>query len=102
MEHRLAAFVIQAGGTLFAVCGLVLALGAWFEYCNAFDKMHDWLALDHADTAFAMAGFILQNTLSDNGGVTRGVCSVEAGHTHVVDVVETENMIVLIPWQIVL
>ena len=34
----LAAFVIQAGGTLFAVCGLVLALGAWFEYCNAFDK----------------------------------------------------------------
>lgn len=34
----LAAFVIQAGGTLFAVCGLVLALGAWFEYCSAFDK----------------------------------------------------------------
>ncbi|MCI6483566.1 MAG: phosphatidate cytidylyltransferase [Selenomonadaceae bacterium] len=34
----LAAFVIQAGGTLFAVCGLVLALGAWFEYCNVFDK----------------------------------------------------------------
>ena len=34
----LAAFVIQAGGTLFAVCGLVLALGAWIEYCNAFDK----------------------------------------------------------------
>ena len=34
----LAAFVIQAGGTLFAVCGLVLALGAWLEYCNAFDK----------------------------------------------------------------
>lgn len=34
----LAAFAIQAGGTLFAVCGLVLALGAWFEYCSAFDK----------------------------------------------------------------
>ena len=63
---------------------------------EAFVKMHDWLALDHADTAFAMAGFILQNTLSDNGGVTRGVCSVEAGHTHVVDVVETENIIKLV------
>ena len=25
-----------------------------------------------------MAGFILSNTLSDNGGVTRGVCSVDA------------------------
>lgn len=34
----LAAFVIQTGGTLFAVCGLLLALGAWFEYCSAFDK----------------------------------------------------------------
>ena len=63
---------------------------------EVFVKMHDWLVLDHADTAFAMAGFILQNTLSDNGGVTRGVCSVEAGHTHVVDVVETENIIKLV------
>ena len=26
-----------------------------------------------------MAGFILKNTLSDNGGVTRGVCKVAAG-----------------------
>ena len=34
----LAAFVIQTGGTLFAICGLLLALGAWFEYCSAFDK----------------------------------------------------------------
>lgn len=34
----LAAFVIQTGGLEFAVCGLLLALGAWFEYCNAFDR----------------------------------------------------------------
>ena len=26
-----------------------------------------------------MAGFILSNTLSENGGVTRGVCSVDDG-----------------------
>ena len=38
---------------------------------EAFRKLHDWLVLDHADTAVAMAGFILKNTLSDNGGVTR-------------------------------
>ena len=25
-----------------------------------------------------MAGFILENTLSDNGGVTRGICEVDA------------------------
>ena len=63
---------------------------------EAFVKMNDWLTLDHDDTAFAMAGFILQNTLSDNGGVTRGVCSVEEGHTHALDVVETENIIKLV------
>ena len=34
----LAAFVIQSGGLLFVACGLVLALGAWFEYCNAFSR----------------------------------------------------------------
>lgn len=33
------------------------------------------------DTNFCMAGFVLKNTLSDNGGVTRGICQVgEAGY----------------------
>lgn len=60
---------------------------------EAFRKMHDWLILPHADNAIAMAGFILKNTLSDNGGVTRGVCKVADGHTHISDVVETSNII---------
>ena len=60
---------------------------------EAFQKLHDWLIVDHEDTAYAMAGFILKNTLSDNGGVTRGVCKVEDGHTHVADVVETSNIV---------
>lgn len=60
---------------------------------EAFQKLHDWLIMDHEDTAYAMAGFILKNTLSDNGGVTRGVCKVETGHTHVIDVVETSNIV---------
>lgn len=59
---------------------------------EAFRQLHDWLVLEHADTAVAMAGFILKNTLSENGGVTRGVCRVEGGHTHIVDVVETSNI----------
>ena len=41
----------------------------------------------------AVLWFILKNTLSDNGGVTRGVCKVEDGHTHIVDVVETSNIV---------
>ena len=40
-----------------------------------------------------MAAFILKNTLSDNGGVTRGVCKVKGGHTHIVDILETSNII---------
>lgn len=60
---------------------------------EAFCKLHDWLVLDHADTALAMAGFILKNTLSDHGGVTRGVCKVAEGHTHIIEVVETSNII---------
>lgn len=60
---------------------------------EAFCQMHEWLVEDHADNAIAMAGFILKNTLSDNGGVTRGVCKVADGHTHVIDVVETGNIV---------
>lgn len=63
---------------------------------EAFQKLHDWLIMDHEDTAYAMAGFILKNTLSDNGGVTRGVCKVEQGHTHVIDVVETSNIVKIV------
>lgn len=60
---------------------------------KAYQEMHDWLIEDHADNAISMAGFILKNTLSDHGGVTRGICKVSAGHTHVTDVMETANII---------
>lgn len=60
---------------------------------EAFCKLHDWLILNHEKEAIAMAGFKLKNTLSENGGVTRGICQVEEGHAHIVDVVETSNII---------
>lgn len=47
---------------------------------EAFVKIHDYLVEEHptSDTLnFCMAGFILENTLSDNGTVSRGVCSVD-------------------------
>lgn len=61
---------------------------------NAFTQLHDWLVVPHDDTAVAMAGFILKNTLSENGGVTRGICTVSRGHSHVVSIVETKNIII--------
>ena len=49
---------------------------------EAFKLIHDFLVSDHAEKAekqydFCMAGFILGNTLSDNGAVTRGICVVD-------------------------
>ena len=50
---------------------------------EAFIKLHDYLAntMDNNATELdmCMAGFKLVNTLSDNGGVTRGVCEVKDG-----------------------
>ena len=60
---------------------------------EAFVKVHDWLVEDHNENDISMAGFTLKNTLSDNGGVTRGVCKVADDNVHVVDVIETSNIV---------
>ena len=60
---------------------------------TAFVQMFDWLSEPHEGNAISMAGFILKNTLSDNGAVTRGICAVEQGHTHATDVIETRNIV---------
>lgn len=51
---------------------------------EAFVKVHDFLvnpAKSDKKYNFCMAGFILGNTLSDNGAVTRGICKVSADNT---------------------
>lgn len=61
---------------------------------EAFVKVHDFLVQEHPDDGklkFCMAGFILGNTLSDNGAVTRGVCKVEDGF--LTGVVETSGIV---------
>lgn len=47
---------------------------------EAFVKLHDFLVSHRTNSqkcSLAMAGFILKNTLSENGAVTRGVCIVD-------------------------
>ena len=62
---------------------------------EAFVKVHDYLAGEHPACGkmdFCMAGFQLGNTLSENGGVTRGICSMnEDGH--LTKVTETKNIV---------
>lgn len=61
---------------------------------EAFKIVHDFLqdyTPDHPEK-YCMAGFILKNTLSDNGGVTRGICMTdENGYLTAVD--ETSNIV---------
>lgn len=40
----------------------------------------------------SMVGFVLGNTLSENGGVTRGICQVDENHK-LTNIVETKNII---------
>jgi len=47
---------------------------------DSFVKIHDYLVEDHEaqkEEDICMAGFVLKNTLSDNGGVTRGICHLD-------------------------
>lgn len=59
---------------------------------EAFVKIHDFLVSQAKDTRFCMAGFVLKNTLSENGGVTRGICQVDAD-CNLTDVVETSDIV---------
>ena len=62
---------------------------------EAFRKVHDYLVEEHPDTGkmnFCMAGFILGNTLSENGGVTRGICQVNE-QDMLTGVIETSNIV---------
>ncbi len=49
---------------------------------DGFVKIHEYLTADHESEEgvedICMAGFVLKNTLSENGGVTRGYCHVDA------------------------
>ena len=61
---------------------------------EAFRQIHDFLVQYTPEKSmdFCMAGFILKNTLSDNGSVTRGICRVnEAGYLTGVE--ETGNLV---------
>ena len=45
---------------------------------DAFDKIYQFLAAAHGRGEYAMCGFLLKNTLSENGYVSRGVCQADA------------------------
>lgn len=64
---------------------------------KAFRQIHDWLIRSSAGTngssvhQICMSGFILKNTLSEHGGVTRGICSVDE-NGRLTGITETKNI----------
>ncbi|MBQ8590163.1 MAG: nucleotidyltransferase [Firmicutes bacterium] len=59
---------------------------------EAFEQIHRFLVSGIGPDRFCMAGFVLKNTLSEHGGVTRGICQVD-GDGYLTDVVETKNIV---------
>lgn len=62
---------------------------------EGFKKIHEYMVKEMDENSdvydMCMAGFILSNTLSENGGVTRGICAVdESGY--LTKVTETYNI----------
>ena len=56
---------------------------------EGFCEVHDYLVKGGQS---CMAGFVLKNTLSDNGGVTRGICKMDE-HNDLTEVVESSNIV---------
>ena len=56
---------------------------------EGFSAVHEYLV---SGGESCMAGFVLKNTLSDNGGVTRGICKMDA-QNNLTEVVETKNIV---------
>ncbi len=75
-------------GTTHALLACRNTVDAPFMICNAddfygasaFKTMYDFLKNEVKDSEYGMVGYVLENTLTDNGTVTRGVCEQEAGY----------------------
>lgn len=73
-------------GTGQAVLAAKSVIDTPFIVINA---VHEYLVNDGKS---CMAGFVLKNTLSDNGGVTRGICKMDE-NGNLTEVVETKNIV---------
>lgn len=81
-------------GTGHAVLCAAEAIDSAFAVINADDyygREGFKKAAEYLGSGYGLVGYILKNTLSDNGGVTRGICSVENGK--LTAIAETKNIV---------
>lgn len=55
---------------------------------EAYQVMHDFLTSDHPDYESAMVGYRVENTLTENGHVARGVCALNEEGKYLTGVIE--------------
>lgn len=86
---------VRPWGTGHAVLSAAPDIDAPFAVINAddfygpatFQAIFDFLAAPQGEADYAMVGFRLKNCLTDNGSVSRGICSVD-GNGYLLDVTE--------------
>lgn len=59
---------------------------------EAFQKIHYYICNEISEGKCCMAGYVLKNTLSENGGVTRGISRMDK-ENNLLSIIETENVV---------
>lgn len=87
-------------GTAHAVLCAKQAIDSPFTVINADDfygrgayqLMHDYLVADHPAHEYAMVGYHIENTLTENGHVARGVCAMDEHGQYLTGIVERTHV----------
>lgn len=64
-----------------------------FYGAEAFEKMHDFLANNKDDSQLSMVGYLIRNTLTENGSVSRGVCETDEKGEYMTAITERTTII---------
>ena len=91
---------VKPWGTGHAVLCAKDAITAPFAVINADDfygrkayaAIHDFLVSDHPNNEFAMVGYQVENTLTENGYVARGVCAMDESGEYLTGIVERTHI----------
>ena len=91
---------IKPWGTAHAVLCAKYAIHAPFAVINADDfygaggflAVHNFLVSDHPANEYAMVGYRVENTLTENGHVARGVCETDASGQFLTGITERTHI----------
>ena len=91
---------VKPWGTAHAVLCAKDVIDAPFSVINAddfygkdsFRIIHDYLVSDHPADEYAMVGYQVENTLTENGHVARGVCAMDESGQFLTGIVERTHI----------